>query len=86
MRDIIYQCEAQSQLSVYYSPYAGGSQHNDWVRMKGKGVKDPNRPNSRGDMYVHFHVEVPKPADMTEGEREAMEALLKELQKRGQTK
>ena len=39
-----------------------GSQSGDQLRLKGKGVKDPNR-NKKGDMYVVLDVVIPTKLD-----------------------
>ncbi|MFK8040027.1 MAG: molecular chaperone DnaJ [Rickettsiaceae bacterium] len=52
------------------------TQNDDILKVKGKGMSRV-RSNSRGDMFVHIYVEIPK--KLTQKQRELLEELQKEL-------
>ena len=54
-----------------------GTQHGDRRVMQGRGIKDPNG-RGRGHQYVHFELRVPRPSEVSERQRELLEALLAE--------
>jgi molecular chaperone DnaJ len=53
-----------------------GTQNDDKLKLKGKGMSKI-RSSSRGDMYVHINVEVPK--SLTKKQKELIEELSKEM-------
>lgn len=57
-------------------PVPEGSQTGDIVKVKGAGLKKLKR-DSRGDMFVHLKVEIPK--KLTKRERELLEQLAQEM-------
>ncbi len=54
-----------------------GTQHGDTVRLKGRGMPRIGGGGSRGDLYVHLGVEVPK--KLTKRQRELMSELAEEF-------
>ena len=53
-----------------------GTQPGEVLRVRGEGLPHVNRQSARGDLYVHFHIEVPK--KLGKRERELLEELAEE--------
>lgn len=53
-----------------------GTQHGDVKRIRGEGLPHVNRRSSRGDLYIHFQLDVPK--KLSKRERELLEELASE--------
>lgn len=54
-----------------------GTQNGDQLRLKDKGMSKI-RSSSRGDMFAHIHIEVPK--NLTKKQKDALEAYSKEFE------
>jgi DnaJ-class molecular chaperone len=52
---------------------APGTQPNQKIRLKGKGMPNPNAPTNRGDLYVMVDITIP--TALTEKQREILEEL-----------
>jgi len=53
-----------------------GTQHGDNKKVRGEGLPRVNQKNARGDLFIHFQVEVPK--KLSKRERELLEQLAQE--------
>ena len=53
-----------------------GTQPAEVLRVRGEGLPHVNRQNARGDLYVHFRIEVP--GKLSKRERELLEELAEE--------
>ncbi len=53
-----------------------GTQHGDKKRVRGEGLPNVNRKKARGDLYIHYQIEIPK--KLSKRERELLEELANE--------
>lgn len=59
-----------------------GTQHGVRLLIRGRGVPQLGRKSIRGNHYVNIKVAVPKPSDLTERQRELVEELRAEEQRK----
>ncbi|MBQ8691566.1 MAG: J domain-containing protein, partial [Synergistaceae bacterium] len=56
-----------------------GTKHGQILRLKGKGMPQLNRKDSRGDLYAHVFIDVPDKAKLSEKQKELITQLAGEM-------